>query len=273
MNRLRAELIPAQRRALMLDHLRRHSAASVQELGDVSGTSPSTVRRDLEQLEDEGYIERTHGGALIQKRALAATFEPEASLALHLAHAEKAAIGRLAAATLQAGQSVIFDSGSTVMMAARAAVKRAIALTAVTNDLGIGQVLAASSRIRLVVLGGTLRPGSLTLTGEPGQEFLRTLHTDVAFVGTHAITATTLSDTSLEVAAMKRAMLTAARRCVLLADGSKFQSAAFSRICDASAVHELVTDASAPAAALDRLREAGVEVRIAPAECEAEQAA
>jgi DeoR family transcriptional regulator, aga operon transcriptional repressor len=272
MTRSRPELIPAHRRALMLDHLRAHGAASVAELGTVTGASASTIRRDLDQLEEEGCIERSHGGALIQNRAPGATFEPEAARAPHLAAAAKGAIGRLAASVLRPGQSVIFDSGSTVMMAARAAVERGIALTAVTNDLGIGQVLAAGARIRLVVLGGTLRSGSLTLTGEPGQEFLRSLHADIAFVGTHAITGTTLSDTSLEVAATKRAMIAAARRTVLLADASKFQPAAFSRICDASAMDEIVTDAGAPADGLERLREAGVVVRLAGGEGDAAEA-
>lgn len=273
MNESRPELIPAHRRALMLDHLRTRGAASVGELADASGASPSTVRRDLEHLESQGYIERTHGGALIQGTRATSTFEPEAGIAAHIARAEKAAIGRLAAAALRPGQSVIFDSGSTVRMAARAAADRGIPLTAVTNDLGIGQVLANARHVHLVVLGGTLRPGSLTLTGEPGQDFLAGLRADVAFVGTHAISGATLSDTSLEVASMKRAIMAAARRVVLLADGSKFQPAAFSRICDVTAVHELVTDGGAPAAELDRLRDLGLEVRCADAEAAGSRAA
>ncbi len=257
----------------MLVHLKSKGAASIQELVEASGASPSTVRRDLEHLEERGYIERTHGGALIQNRPAASTFEPEADFSAHFARHEKAAIGRLAAASLKPGQSVIFDSGSTVRMAAQAAVDRDIPLTAVTNDLGIGQVLANARAVHLVVLGGSLRPGSLTLTGEPGQDFLKSLRADVAFVGTHAISETTLSDTSLEIAAMKRAIIAAARRIVLLADSSKFQAAAFSRICDITAVHELITDEGAPAAEVERLRDLGVAVSLARAEATASRAA
>ena len=273
MSGLRPELIPAHRRALMLDHLKQRGAASIQELALASGASPSTVRRDLEHLEDQGFIERTHGGAMIQNGTPASTFEPEASLAAHLARAEKKAIGRAAAVRLRPGQSVIFDSGSTVLMAAQALVERDIPLTAVTNDLGIGQVLAAASQIRLVVLGGTLRPGSLTLTGEPGQDFLKGLRADVALVGVHAIADTSLSDTSIELAAMKRAMIAAARHVVLLADSSKFQPAAFSRICDISAVHELVTDEGAHAADVARLRDLGLTVTLVRGEAATRRAA
>ncbi len=273
MTGLRPELIPAHRRALMLEHLKLRGAASIGELAMASGASPSTVRRDLEHLEEQGFIARTHGGAMIQNATPASTFEPEAGLAAHLARAEKRAIGRAAAANLRPGQSVIFDSSSTVLMAAQAAVERDIPLTAVTNDLGIGQVLATASQIRLVVLGGTLRPGSLTLTGEPGQDFLKGLRADVALLGIHAISDTALSDTSIELAAMKRAIIAAARRIVLLADGSKFQPAAFSRICDVTAVHELITDEGAQAGDVARLRDAGLAVTLVGVDAAARRAA
>ena len=210
---------------------------------------------------------------MIQNRMPASTFEPEAGLAAHLARAEKKAIGQAAAARLRPGQSVIFDSGSMVMMAAEAAVERDIPLTAVTNDLGIGQVLAAASQIRLVVLGGTLRPGSLTLTGEPGQEFLKGLRADVALVGVHAISETSLSDTSIELAVMKRAIIAAARQIVLLVDSSKFQPAAFSRICDITAVEDLITDEAALAADVARLRDLGIAVTLVKVEAAARRAA
>ena len=141
------ELIPAQRRAFMLEHIRKRGAASIQELSEAIGISLSTVRRDLEHLEARGYLERSHGGALIQKQ-LQSTFEPEAAITAEFDRPEKELIGLAAAQTLHSGASVIFDSSSTVLAAARAAVERDIALTAVTNDLGVGQALSASSRIR-----------------------------------------------------------------------------------------------------------------------------
>jgi DeoR family transcriptional regulator, aga operon transcriptional repressor len=269
----RPELIPAHRRALMLEHLRQRGAASIQELCDASGASASTVRRDLEHLEEQGYLERTHGGALIQNRQLRSTFEPEAVIAAHFSSDEKEAIGREAAMTLSAGQSVIFDSSSTVLKAAQAVIERGIALTAVTNDLGIGQALSASPKIRVVVLGGTIRPSSLTLTGEPGQDFLMNLNADVAFLGTHAISGEMLTETSLETAAMKRAMISAARRIILLADASKFQPAAFCRICDLRAVHEVITDDRADQSEVSRLRDLGLAVTIARVKPEAIDAA
>ena len=202
-----------------------------RNLSEAIGISLSTVRRDLEHLEARGYLERSHGGALIQKQ-LQSTFEPEAAITAEFDRPEKELIGLAAAATLHSGASVIFDSSSTVLAAARASVERDIALTAVTNDLGIGQALSASSRIRVLCLGGTVRPESLTVLGEPGESFLGNLRVDVAFIGTHAISGLALTETSLEAAAMKRAMISAARRIVVLADASKFGAAAFCKICE-----------------------------------------
>ncbi len=267
----RPELIPAQRRAFMLEHIRKRGAASIQELSEAIGISLSTVRRDLEHLEERGYLERSHGGALIQKQ-LQSTFEPEAAITAEFDRPEKELIGLAAAATLHSGASVIFDSSSTVLAAARAAVERDIPLTAVTNDLGIGQALSASSTVRLLVLGGTVRPGSLTVVGEPGQSFLSNLSADVAFIGTHAISGHALTETSLEAAAMKRAMIAAARRVVLLADASKFGAAAFCRICDVTMVHELITDDRADPAQIERLRDLGLTLTIVRSQRGAQEA-
>ena len=271
-NPRRPELIPAQRRAFILEHIRKKGAASIQELSEAIGASVSTVRRDLEHLEERGYLERSHGGALIQKQ-LQSTFEPEAAITAEFDRAEKTSIGQAAAASLRSGESVIFDSSSTVFAAARSCVERRLTLTAVTNDLGIGQTLASSNTNRVVMLGGTLRVGSSTALGEPGQGFLGSLSADVVFIGTHAISGTSLTETSIEAAAMKRAMIAAARRVVVLADASKFRPEAFCQICSASAIHELITDARADPTDLARLRDVGVKVTVVGHEAAATDAA
>ena len=255
----RSDVIPEQRRGLVLEFLLRRGAASIQELADALGTSSSTVRRDLEQLEQEGHLRKTHGGAVLSSAAHS-TFEPDAAVAAQVSRIEKSAIGQAAAHLLSAGDSVIFDSGSTVLAAAQVAVERRIALTAVTNDLGIGQVLAGSDKIRVVVLGGSVRRGSLTLIGEPGQSFIADLHADVAFIGTHSISGRILTETSIEIASIKRAMIAAARRVILLADSTKFQPAAFYKICEVTAVHEVITDSRAAPKLLADLRDLGLKV-------------
>lgn len=250
-----------QRQALILDHVRQYGAASIHDLASLIGSSISTIRRDLDQLEKRRVLARAHGGAALLAQS-AAIFEPAPDLAEQLARAEKRLIGAAAADLLDTGESVIFDSGSTVRWAAQAVMARAIPLTAVTNDLGIAQVLAQSETIRVLVSGGAVRYGSLSLTGDPGHDFLAGLHVDTLLLGTHTISGRVITDTSVEIAAMKRAMIRAARRVVLLADSTKFRAPAFCTICDLGEIDVLVTDDRADPGDLDAARAEGVTVSL-----------
>ena len=256
-------MIPAQRRAMILDLVRRHGGASIEQLADHLRTSSSTVRRDLIFLTRQGYLERTHGGATV-KTLPRTTFEPHHEIGANVAHAAKVAIGAVAASLVEDGQSVILDSSSTVLEAARWIVEREVSLTAVTNDLKIAAELATSNRIRLIVPGGTLRPRSFTLVGDPGLDFLDGLHVDLALIGIHALARQRLSETSVEVAAMKRRMMAAARQSVVLADSSKFGEPAFAQVADILQVEGLITDDEIPAEELHRLERLGVRVTLAP---------
>jgi DeoR family transcriptional regulator of aga operon len=258
----RVELFPAQRRARILDHLQARGSASVAELAGSLEASAATIRRDIEHLTERGYVVRAHGGVMLRD-LLPATFEPEAAILRHLAGAEKQAIGDAAAALVEPGQSVVVDSGTTTLAAARAIARRAIALTVVTNDLAIAQMLGQSPGSRVIVTGGTLRPGSDTLLGEPGEGFLGGVQADIAFLGAHAVSGAILSDTSVEVARTKLALMSAARRVVLLVDGSKFRERAFFAIAGLDRIHAVVTDATAPAGTVDELRRLGIEVTVA----------
>jgi len=255
-------MISAQRRAMILEQLRREGGGSIVGLSEIIGVSPSTIRRDLEFLTRGGYIERSHGGAILKEQRHT-TFEPAREIGRHVAHDAKSRIGATAAAMLEPGQSVIFDSSSTVLEAAKIAADRDFRITACTNDLGIATALAAGKHLHVVVLGGTVRPGSLTMIGDPGLLFLERLHADIAFVGVHSLAGGRLSETQIDLAAMKRRMIDCATRAVVLADSTKFNHPAFCDVCAAAEIDTIVTDAAIADADRDRLVEAGVEVVIA----------
>ena len=244
-NNARIDILPAQRRALILDRLRVQNAASILELAAELGASPSTVRRDLDYLTERRYIERTHGGAIIQ-RAPTTRFEPEASIAAETARAQKSAIARIAAQRLSAGQSVLFDASSTVREAARVISALDLSLTAVTNDIACALLLSNATSIHTIVTGGAVRPGSTTLLGSPGQDFLSEIHVDVAFIGVHTVSGVAFTETSLEVATMKKRMIAAARKVIVLADSRKFGAQSFCEICTVRDVDEIITDDELP---------------------------
>ena len=86
--------------------------------------------------------------------------------------------------------------------------------------------------------GGSIRQGYRHLAGEPAGSFLRTLHADLCMAGAAAVTGTLLTDTSLEVASLKRAMIASARRTILLVDSSKFTAPGFCTLCEVFEIDE-----------------------------------
>lgn len=256
---MKPDIIPAQRRNVILELLRKKGVLSVHELSGATGVSHPTIRRDLDWLAKAGVVERSHGGATL-KTPPGTTFEPDHSITVDMAREEKALISELAVERLQDNQSVIFDSSSTVMQAARLAADRGLHLTAVTNDIRISEIFAACSTIRLIVCGGTLRPGSFTLVGEPGTSFLQQLHVDVAVMGIHGLHQSSCSDTSLEVAFTKRHMVAAAQRILILVDSSKFGQIAFFDAFDIDERFEILTDRPLPPAMQQVIQEKGATI-------------
>ena len=252
--------IPAQRRAEIRALLVRRGSASIAEMADTLGVSASTVRRDLDELDREGAVRRSHGGAVtVEGTAFEHRFEDRRR---HNS-GEKTRIGDIAATLLEAGQSVIFDSSSTVLAAAEALGRRNLGVAAVTNDVAVASVLAEASGVSVVVPGGEIRDGSFTLLGSYTQTFLNGLHVDVAFVGIHAVTGDVLSESSLDVVEAKRAMMRAAHRVVLLADHSKFRPPSFFEVVGMGRIDDLVTDEATPPEALEVAGASGVRVHLA----------
>lgn len=257
-----APLLPVQRRNRIAEFLHHHGAVTLQQLAEALHVSLSTLRRDLDALAEEGVVERTHGGAILKHQQYS-TFEPNIAAARDLSPREKRLVGDAAAAALVPGQSVIFDSGSTVLEAAKAVVARKIELVAITNDIEIAQILNNSPLIQVHVFGGQLRSGSNTLVGEQVQNAAKNIRADVLFFGAHAVTDNVISETSPEVAAVKRTLMAAANSCRLLVDSSKFRPRVFMTVCSAAEITEIITDGGAPHDELERLRSAGVTVTIA----------
>ena len=149
-----------------------------------------------------------------------------------------------------------------MLEAAKAFAHRGIGATVVTNDVGIARLMADATAVRLVVLGGTLRARSTTLYGEAAERFVHELHADVAFIGAHAITGDLITETSLEIARIKRAIVRAALRTYVLVDPTKFRAPAFADVCRASEVTGIITSRGADPKTLAQWREAGLGVQV-----------
>lgn len=244
------------RQEWILGQLRRHDRVEVATLARELDTSEVTVRRDLDLLESSGVLRRVHGGAvslLLRGEELPfALRESESGEA-------KERIGRAAAGLLRDGEAVVVDSGTTGLAVARALSGRR--LTVVPLSLPTANVLAAGAAATLIFPGGTMRPGEGSWTGPLAEATLRSLRVDTAVItccGFSAADGATAHD--LPEAAVKQAAMAGAGRTVLVAEAAKFSRVALAVVCAATAFDVVVTDAAAPEAALQQLREAGVEV-------------
>jgi DeoR/GlpR family transcriptional regulator of sugar metabolism len=233
-------LLPAQRQARIVQQLQEGEFVEISALSSSLGASPSTIRRDLRELESRGVVRRARGGALAGPASGHTDIPYKVKRIEHTP--AKEAIGRFAASLVEDSEAVLLDSGSTTFQVARALLRRHD-ISVVTNDLNVAMCLAESPRIQLVVTGGILLESVYTLVGPKTVAELRELHLDRVFLGADAIhhDAGITNVTFVEVE-VKRAMIAAAREVVVVADSSKFEHRALAPVCGLDEIDLIVTD-------------------------------
>ena len=257
---------PAEvRRQRILDYVGKREYVRVAELGDEFRVSHVTIRADLAAMERRGLIARVHGGAMPTPRLVSErSFEETAGQNAR----EKAAIGRVAVALVHDGESIAIDVGTTTAALARALVRRGTLrqVTVFTNSLRIASELEpAIPRITVVMTGGTLRPMQHSLVDPMASGIFDRIRPHVVFLGANGLDAVHgVTNVNLPEAEMKLRMARAARRVVLLVDGAKLGRVDVAHVCTADELDLVVTGTSAPSGELQALREAGVEVLVAP---------
>src|SRR5579883_2335386 len=231
-----SNLLNEERRRAILAMVRRDGRVLVNTVAERFGVSPVTARNDLLALHKRGLVQRVHGGA-------------------------KAAIAQAAAKLVQAGETIVLDSGSTTMEIAKQ-LRKITPLTVVTNAVNIAETLAGSE-VEVVLTGGTLRENSFSLVGPLAEETLAQLNADRLFLGVDGIdTLRGVTTPNLLEAKVNRVMISIAREVVVVSDSSKFGRRSLCHIAPLRALHRLITDRGIPPADLKRLREAGVEVTL-----------
>jgi DeoR/GlpR family transcriptional regulator of sugar metabolism len=234
----------------------RDGTSQVGDLALAFRVSEMTVRRDLRQLAREGRLERVHGGAVSVERE-----PPFAEIAVERLTA-KDRIGAAAAALVQDGQVVMLDIGTTTLQVARHL--RGRSLTVITTNLAAYEELLPEAGIELVLPGGTVRRNYRSLVGLLAEEALRSLSADVAFLGASGVDAQlAVWDSTMVEVPIKRAMLAASQRTVLVADADKFAMGGMVRVCGAAELDTVVTDDAVPDGVRASLADAGLEVVVA----------
>jgi len=251
----------------LLDLIAEEHTVDVNVIAKRLDVSASTVRRDLNHLNNEQLVTRTRGGAV----ATSVSYDLPIRYRTAQRASEKTRIGEAAAELVPPGTIVGMNGGTTTTEVARAIATRSVSLhsrqhkqvTIVTNAINIANELIVRRHIKLVMTGGVARPQSFELTGSLASATLSEVDLDLAILGVDAFDpingAKALDE---EEARVNTLMVARARQVAIVTDSSKLSARAFARICAVSDINYFVTDKEAPEDVLNQLRAAGVTVIV-----------
>ena len=205
--------------------------------------SESTIRRDLEVLEEQGTIRRTHGGAVYLKDSSfhRLAFDDRQTTAV----SEKAAIAAAAAELIPPGGTVIINGGTTCYQVAKAIGSRR--LNVVTNSVPIASLLSADVSTEVTLIGGFLYPRTGVALGDMAERQVDGLHAAQLVLSCAGLTEEGAFNTNQMMVAVEQQMIRAADQVILVVDHTKFGTKSLAKLCDLDEIDILVTDAGADA--------------------------
>lgn len=233
-------MLQAERLEKILQYVNEKGFVKNSDLMEMFQVSKPTIIRDLLKLESQNLIVRTHGGATSIKKGT--RFEPRHTIKENQSTHKKEKIALLAKKLIHPGETILLDSGSTTYALAKQllTVKN---VTIITNDINIAMCLSKNEEIELVVLGGQKRSGVYSLVGPFTEEALRNLYVDKVFLGADAVDVNRgITNSNIDEINIKKMMIAIAKETILLADSSKFNNVAFSKIADIDALDVIITD-------------------------------
>jgi DeoR family fructose operon transcriptional repressor len=217
-----------------------------------------TVRRDLGDLEREGLILRTHGGAILGNK----DHEPSYVKRSFTKKEEKIEIGMTAAGLVENGDVIAIDTGSTSLEVARH-LDEEIDITVLTNFIPVALTLSKKRNIKVFLLGGILRKEELSLVGDSAIEAIHNLKIDKYFMGISGVSKEReLMDFDPAEVAVKRAIMEAASYILLVADHSKFFRSAPTLVAPLSMLQEIVTDPGIYPDQIKILEDEGIKITL-----------
>ncbi|HHV75432.1 MAG TPA: DeoR/GlpR transcriptional regulator [Thermoanaerobacterium sp.] len=245
-----------ERRMKIAEILSKDKSITVSELSEILGVSESTIRRDLKMLEIDGFIQRTHGGAILNTHT---HYEPSFVEKEDYELPSKMQIGKMAASLIEEGDSVIFDAGTTTLMIAKSL--QDIHLTVVTNSPIIAIELSNRNNIELIVTGGIERLNTKALVGPIAEMVIRNFKVDKAFIGANAISYENgLMTPDIIEANTKKAMIDVSNEVYAVVDHTKFGKKSFVKFADISDITAIITDDELDYEIVRKYEQANVDV-------------
>jgi DeoR/GlpR family transcriptional regulator of sugar metabolism len=246
----------------ILSSLQKDGAVSVEQLSEQLDVSLVTVRRDLDLLEQQGLLRRTHGGASSIEPLFYEPFKNDRSFQAQVERqaAEKRRIGREAASLIERGETIALTPGTTTTEVIRG-LPLNHEITVVTNTVNVAMELSKRKDLKIFVTGGHLQGDWFSLVGPTAVHSLSQLLITTAFIGADGLDLKWgASCFSPDEAHLNSVMVKHARRRVAVVDHSKFGVVAGWRICQTTDLNVLVTDSGTPATTTEQFEKAGVKV-------------
>jgi DeoR family transcriptional regulator, fructose operon transcriptional repressor len=221
--------------------------------------SESSVRRDLDDLEEQGVLKRVYGGAVPAQPSATNAFDFTVESGRY--SDEKGRIARLTATLIQDGETVILDGGSTVAAVAGELASKPLHI--VTNSLPIAETLEARRNIELTLTGGYLDPRIRVMLGPLCEQMLGLIRADVVIMGIGSVSEAGFSNNNTLVVGSEQKMIEIANRLIIVADHTKFGRSAMIPVAQLGAAHTVVSDSELAPEYVELLRNRGVEVLLA----------
>lgn len=252
-------MLKKERQRKILEIVERSGKVEVEQLANTLVVSVMTIRRDLTELDELGFIERVHGGALLPRHATAGEELPVIERSKEKTEI-KGKIGRAVAGLIQDGDKIFLGSGSTTAAIA-AALLHHRNLTVITNALNIANILMTAPQIKLAVIGGFLRRSELSLIGYFAENALHGLQVDKLVIGIRGIDPVKgLTSDNMEELLTDQAIMNTSKTVIVAADHSKFGHVAAIRTAPITAASKIVTNVGGPKDILQAIRLMGIQI-------------
>ena len=251
-------VIVDERRSRLLEMVRVRGFASLPDLAEELQVSESTVRRDLDYLEESGAAKRTHGGVFYTG---ASPKLPHFDERQPGQWDKKQAIARRAAELVQDGDTLVLDGGTTTYEVARLLVGRPLQI--VTNSLPVANLFASHANTDLVLVGGYVYPRTGVSLGPYANQVLEHLHVRRTVLSVAGINDRGFYNSNVLLVETERAMMRAAEEVIVVADSTKFGHQSLAHLASLDAVQRLVVDNDITDEWRKKIPAAGVELLLA----------
>lgn len=248
-------MLVAERRRKIVELVNERLSIRVSELSDIFSVTEETIRRDLEKLEQDQLLSRSHGGAVsIGKEATDVPF-----MVREITNSdEKKAIAAEAVKWIEPGEQIVLDGSTTAWYMAQELPD--MPLTVITNSIKVALELSKKEQIKVISTGGMLLANSLSYVGPLSERSLDSYYVNKLFLSCKGVHLSGLSDSNEWQAILKKKMMDIASQVILLADSSKFGVKTFAHISELTRIHHVISDSNIPAEFQKELQEKAIPV-------------